>query len=331
MRRGFLAPVQEGWLDGSFAALKVAARVTGEQHSNLPAIFFASVYQAGIDQFLLFEHGGKKEEIPPFVRERTRYVGLEKIVSYKKSTRPLFSAYLPEGWENSEQYDPVVRLSFFLDQLLDCMELGSSMLTMSGFPDARRLEGLLPLDLAIPINILLQSISVQSVAGPMPTSVVRADDVERFADLMTGELFGNYVRAQEIAEDANTPIAKGLASVVSAARKLVRQNKKLLRTEAATVGLLQATPKLIDAAFGKFPGAISEIATKLGLSYLESRRRIVIYDYGAGLRELMKAELRRMIIGSNEDFKTLEVRFEQILSELEAPSSKASTKPRQGK
>jgi len=49
------------------------------------------------------------------------------------------------------------------------------------------------------------------------------------------------------------------------------------------------TPKLIDAIFGKLPGALAEVATKLGISFLEARRRLVIYDFS----ELMYDEILR--------------------------------------
>jgi hypothetical protein len=60
------------------------------------------------------------------------------------------------------------------------------------------------------------------------------------------------------------------------------------------VGVLQITPKLIDAAFGKLPGALADAAAKLGINFLESRRRLVIYDLGASYDAALFGDIIRM-------------------------------------
>ena len=67
---------------------------------------------------------------------------------------------------------------------------------------------------------------------------------------------------------------------VERARALVRNNPKVLFVRRSSIGLLNFTPKIVDALLGKLPGAIAEMAANLGDSYLEDRRRIVVYDFG---------------------------------------------------
>ena len=59
------------------------------------------------------------------------------------------------------------------------------------------------------------------------------------------------------------------------------------------------TPKVIDAAFGKLPGMLAELASKLGLSLLESRRRVVIYDFRPSMEQIFLATLIRMFKDQN--------------------------------
>ena len=74
------------------------------------------------------------------------------------------------------------------------------------------------------------------------------------------------------------------------------QNRNLLALRNASVNILQMTPKLVDAVFGKLPGALAEVAAKLGISFLEERRRLVIYDFHELMyEEVLMPTLTRML------------------------------------
>ena len=59
------------------------------------------------------------------------------------------------------------------------------------------------------------------------------------------------------------------------------------------MGILQLTPNLVDAAFGKLPGILAEIGTRIGLSFLESQRRMVIYNFRSNMDDILSATLLR--------------------------------------
>ena len=60
-----------------------------------------------------------------------------------------------------------------------------------------------------------------------------------------------------------------------------------MKLKKSSLSILEMTPKLIDAVFGKLPGTLAEVAAKVGVHALESRRRVVIYDFESGRRPLI--------------------------------------------
>jgi len=102
------------------------------------------------------------------------------------------------------------------------------------------------------------------------------------------------------AMEMNSSLATGLAieDILNTGSKLFRENKSLLTLKRNALSILDITPKIVDAAFGKLPGTLSEGFAKLGNKYLEERRRIVIYTFDQFLFGLMLKNLVRMIEAS---------------------------------
>jgi hypothetical protein len=83
---------------------------------------------------------------------------------------------------------------------------------------------------------------------------------------------------------------------------LFAQNRNLLALRNASANILQITPKIVDAVFGKLPGVLAEVAAKLGISFLEERRRLVIYDFHELMyQEVLMPNLLRMLQKANAD------------------------------
>ena len=83
--------------------------------------------------------------------------------------------------------------------------------------------------------------------------------------------------------------------VVSSGKNVFSQNKRLLQLKKSSLSILQVTPELVDTVFGKLPGALAEISANLGIRLLESKRRIVVYDFGPSTRDVLFSNLVRMI------------------------------------
>lgn len=294
MKKGLIGPFGLGVLLGASQALKCAAEVTQQCGADLEGIFYATAFQAGVDEFIVPGQKDKPYPKSEFLAARTRHIARDRAEEHRKLVSTAFSAHLPIGWESSEEFSAVFQLEGFLVELLDAMSVGACVLSPWGIPDMAAVEVQLPSELSVPLSNLLESINDVQTPSPIPQKALPTEAVQRFNDIMAGDVFSKYVAAQFSLEDSEVPIATTLPAVVSSGRLVFSRNPQLLQLRKISLGILQLTPKVVDAIFGKLPGALADVAAKLGASLLEARRRVIIYDFRSSVRDVVRSNLVRM-------------------------------------
>jgi hypothetical protein len=294
MKKGLIGPFQLGTLFGASYVLKYVAEVTQQRGADLEGIFYATAFQAGVDEFIVPGQKDKPYPKSEFLAARTRYIPRDRREEHWKLVSTAFSAHLPTGWERSKEFSAVWQLESFLVELLDAMSVGACVLSLWGIPDMAAAAAKLPSELSVPLSNLLASIIDVQVPSPIPQKALPTEALQRFNDIMAGDVFSKYVAAQFSLEDSEAPIATTLPSVVSSGRLVFSRNPQLLQLRKTSLGLLQLTPKVVDAVFGKLPGALADVAAKLGVSLLEARRCVVIYDFRPSMQDVLGSNLERM-------------------------------------
>jgi hypothetical protein len=295
MKKGLIGPFGLGVLHGLSQALSIAGKTTQEHGPDLEAIFYATAFQAGIDEFMVPELEETLRPTSDFLVDRTSYVAAKRSDKHWRVVDAAFSAYLPDDWEQNIEYSSVWRIQSLVVDLLDAMSAGASLLAPDGIPDMAEIEMQLPDELSIPVRSLLSAISELPTSGLVFQRTVASEDVERFNEIISSDLFSKYAAAHSLLDSLDAPAPQVLPMVVSSARSIFRRHKKLLKLRTSGIGILQLTPKFVDTVFGRLPGLLAEVAAKLGGSLLESRRRIVIYDFEATLKDVLISNLVRMI------------------------------------
>jgi hypothetical protein len=288
MRKGYASFRQQASLRIISEVLTFITKYTGQRATNSDAIFYAAAFQAGIDEFIL-SNPAILTTPSTFIASRITNFSNDRSLSNLTTIVNAFSIYLPDDWRTSDKFNPVFNMVIFINDMMDAMSAGAAFLSIDRLPNPMEIKELIPDELFFPISHLFSTFTAVQTPSPIPQRVVSTDEVHRLNDILSGDLFSNYVNSQALLDASETPIEKTLPVIVSDARMLFLQNRKQLALRNATVNILQMTPKLIDAIFGKLPGALAEVATKLGISFLEARRRLVIYDFG----ELMYDEILR--------------------------------------
>jgi hypothetical protein len=180
------------------------------------------------------------------------------------------------------------------------MATPASLLSLWGIPDVAEADAVLPPELIVPVSTLLAAIEDLTTVSPVPQKVLPREGLARFNRIITSDLFRHYVTAHVQLDHVQAPAATALQTVAAAGRRLFLENPRLLALRRSFLGVLQVTPKLVDAAFGKLPGMLAELGARLGLSLLESRRRIVIYDFRPSMEAIFLASLLRMFQAHEE-------------------------------
>lgn len=295
MKKGFIGPYQIGILSGFSEALRIAEDITKQRGVDLEGIFYSTAFQAGIDEFLIPEYKDQMTPNSDFIKKRTTFIKSETSEEHYKLVGSAFSSYLPENWHTNEEFISIWSLHSFLVELLEAMSLRSSLLLLTGIPDFSEAEALLPSELAEPISLLLSSIVDIQTPSPIPRKAIPAEDMQRFNEILSSDMFTHYVEAQAELDNSEASIEKTLPVIAERGRQLFTQNKHVLTLKKSSAGILKITPKIIDAAFGKLPGALSEVAAKLGIDLLESRQRVVIYDFRSATQNILLSNLSRMM------------------------------------
>src|SRR3990172_2568770 len=97
MRKGYIGSGQLGYIRGTNKALEITSYATGKSGCDIENIFYSSVFQAGIDMFIL----PPLEDIRPksqFVINHTSYVHEDVSKGHYKIIIDAFSNYLPRDW-----------------------------------------------------------------------------------------------------------------------------------------------------------------------------------------------------------------------------------------
>lgn len=295
MKKGIIGASQLGYLEGMNSALEIAEKHTGAPSTDLNGIFYSTAFQAGIDEFIIPEFKGEKINISSFIEKRSKFMRRSLSDAHYELVHDTFTNCMPEDWAKNDDYSKVWMLESFIVELLNAMSTGSSILSIIGVPNIEDMKPLIPSKLYVPMNNLLSSITTFETEGLVPKKAIQTEDINRFNEILTSDIFTEFSSAQSVLDESESNLELAIPAVNASSLKLYKNNESRFSFKKVGLGALQFTPKLIDAAFGKLPGALAETATKLGSDVIESRRRVIVYDFKSNIEVVLKENLFRML------------------------------------
>lgn len=295
MRKGYIGHYGIGMIDGCNSAMKAASEIFELPDCDVEKIFYHSAFQAGINKIVIPQIKSREEnpQKSPFVTNHTSYIKKNEQKAYN-TIKNVFSSYLPKNRNANEEYKIVSGIECFLVEMIEAMANGASLLRVSSMPDTIKHEHLLPSELGIPITALLNSFQEVSTSSLVTQVQIDTENIKRFREIIESNLFANYVTCQSEFDDPGANLPMVLSDVERAGREIVRRNPALLQLRKSCANLLLFTPKLIDAVFGKLPGAVADVVSKVGIEFLENRKRLVIYDFKSTLDQVISLNFGRI-------------------------------------
>lgn len=295
VKQGFIGSYDLGYLAGHSDVMRKWQRMLDQPSPDFEGVFYASVFQSGLERFLV--RSGHLEEVTKsdFVRAR---VGCVSDSMYGRRTGPVvraFHEHLPSGWAFDQKYAEVFGLESFLMDLLAAMHSKCSLLLVRDIPDIAKVERLLPSELLVPTSNLLASVEHEVVGVPGTQTIVGHEHIKRYQEILASDVFSKYSEAHEHLEHTDDTLSSSLANVVSSGRKLFANSHRALVVRNVAIGFLNITPQVIEVVFGRLPGALAETAAKLGVEFLNERRRVVVYSYRSFLTSVDRVHLDRAL------------------------------------
>ncbi len=244
-------------------------------------VFYSTVFQSGLNQFLIYSSLKDMIKTSSFFRDRITYIPSDKYSAVSRKICAAFDQHVPVQHKNTIS-PPVSGLQYFLTDIIVASNLKTSHLPVSKRFNIPEYEKILPTQLYVPIRNLFSSFEYLKVPLPAPRTIVKGDDITRFQQIINSGLFLKYSTAQKELE--NQPrIKKAIDNVALQARKLFERNAALLALKEVTLAVLPT----IDAKLSLAPGTLADIIASL--VSLKDRPNIVIYDCS----EILTLELKR--------------------------------------
>jgi len=254
---------------------------------NLKRIFFSTMIQGGIQEFLLQDDQNKVN----FLSNHIKQFSSEHYEEVGRVLNDLFRYFLPEGYENDKKYKEVVLYKQYLYELISSMKMNKSFVLMSESPKLEYIKNLIPPDLFIPIENLVCRFESDTPQLPLPSQSIPHKDISIFYDLINSELFSEYAQNHNELENTNSSITK----LVESGSNFYKKYIEYLELKKLSISLLEISPNLIDTFFGKIPGHIADFFARLFTDQLNLQKRVIVYHFHPTIKYLINEELLKKI------------------------------------
>jgi hypothetical protein len=282
---------------------------------NTISVTFNHLIQCGVDKFLtvpIREYEGLKttpheERLNKFLLERAIVIPEKKLSEAYFAIEDIFSYYLPDNYNFDQKYQGLWGIKSFLQELLVASNTGTSIFVRIDkiTEDLLKAKELLPLELYSPISFLVNSITQDTVDLPQAKYSLNKDEIKRFKKVFVEQPFMDYMLAHTLLDNEKEKKSNALTMIQKSTISLYERHKGLMSIKRSILTTLSVTPKIIDATFGKIPGSIADLATKILSNMIDLERRIVIYDYSPLYHEIyhnrLLVPLRKKIQQEKED------------------------------
>lgn len=277
---------------------------------NTYAITFDYLVQCGVDVFAInskenyenFFSDKHEKRLNNFLKEKTISISEKKVQNALKSIEDIFQYYLPENYYKEEKYREVFSIKTLLQDIMIASSTGTSLFRKVSTitQDLEKSKEVIPLELFLPIKYLINSICQDTIDLPNTKHFLSNEDFKRFENVFKEKTFLDYKTAHSSLDNEEINKSTALSNIQKNSVNLYRKHNGLINIKKSILTTLSVTPKIVDVTFGKIPGTVADLASKLLSNFIDTKRRIVIYDYEPIYNEIF---LERVLIPMKEKIK----------------------------
>jgi hypothetical protein len=291
-RHGYISFFQLGYLFGVRLGLN-------EQTGLALAIekcFYASAFQAGLDYFVVDAFPADHTLPYEFIRKRLVKSKYGASIEAYELVHRAFQSRFPDNYSERESpssdYSGAQRIEGFVSDLIIAMKNRSALVSVPPIPTHEEVDAFLPPELAMPISLLLTSLTPYEQKVPIPSRTLQVDDLKRLTTLLDSDLFAHYTEVCSDLDKTDVAAASAIERIRRRGEALVTHADRMLSLKTAAMQLLTLVPKVVDLAFGKLPGALAQFAANAANDIHATRRRLVIYEFNPLIGNLLELARR---------------------------------------
>lgn len=246
---------------------------------NTRNLLYSSMIQAGVDE-LQFVHPLEKDKpSSKFLLDRVMVRGGSEWAQAFTLLLDVFGSYLPDNYLNQRQYRDVVGLQNFLVDLLVSLRCGENLIRLSPMPDLKEVQNKLPAELLLPLEGLFSTFVDINADSILPRVEIDRDNIGLFQQIIASDLYKQYEAEHGGLDTTDKAVEHAFPRIRDASHRLLEGSPRLLRLGKTVASILPISEQVIEAIFGKLPGALASSSSKFLEKWLAQRRRLVIYQH----------------------------------------------------
>jgi hypothetical protein len=277
LKRGYLGLFESVYLAGRSRGFEESSEKAGLSipSSNIPLdkMIYVAAFQGGVQEFVTPMKFNEGSSVDKFISGKI-IEPAQQTSEFLKQMISVFSEYSSKEEDKSS----VMIMSFVCD-LIAGMQNDSSIINVSGIPKISEVKESLPPELSMPICHLLSQLITTDELLPAPSLNIDSDSVTRFKEILDSNLYSQYSSAHKELECANLSNKKVLANVRDKGENILAKGSNALKMRRVSMNVMPVLPKIVDAAFGKLPGILAQMAGDLATKSMQNNKNIVVYQF----------------------------------------------------
>ena len=250
-------------------------------------MIYVAAFQGGIERFITSAKTASDHPIDRFISAR---------MSEPKQSNPQILAKLIAliSMAPAEDKSHGWKVIPFLYDLIVAMENNAAVINVSGIPSIEDVRRDFPPDVVFPICTILSALKRADELLPAPSQRLRREPVGRFRELLNSDVYHRYAAAHECIELETGESV--LSDIRSRGAELLGVSQGVLAYRRVSMNIISVVPKIVDAAFGKLPGALAQFAGELATKFMDDRKNIVIYQFDDWVNEYSRAHMSHLLL-----------------------------------
>ena len=293
MKRGYLGVFESAFIAGVDACTKDTLKEKGYDISYkdifLEKMIYVAAFQGGIDEFITILKPFGDKSLPDFLNNRFKQPSKASIALLHEILKVF------EPYTNKHENSLITMLMSFLLDLIMAMKNNASVIKVSQIPSIDDVKANLPPEISLPIINIISQLESTNALLPAPSVYLPKKSIERLESILRSDIYRSYSISHKNLEDSTQDSNKVINDIKSKGLNLLKKGKNILSEKCVFLDVIPVVPKIVDAAFGKLPGLLAQIAGDSANKLLKDKRNIVIYQFDDWAHEFVKLKTYHLL------------------------------------
>jgi len=268
---------------------------------DIPHLLLAAVTMAGVDS--IYSIGRLEHTNTPLLKRLVKESTINEWVKSNQQIDDTLKYYVSAEKQNENAQD-FRSIRYFISHLLFAMKSNSVLLYLGDLDELKN-QSILPPEFNIPFKILLSSIQTKSASLPVVKYEIDKKDIRKLIEVIGGREYNFYKEAQSEIETNKKFTERTINLIEKAGKDLYRKNSQILNLNESIIKAIPLSSKVIDLFFGKIPGGLSELFSKILIDYLNQKKTIPLYNYDSFISGLVSYRKEQLKIITEKELKNI--------------------------